>query len=240
MKNYIVWADCKIAETQPAHNIEPAGAKGVAESYHSMLEISQVTARQYIAGPWSAQVLDEPCATRIEMFQKNWKFIRDLWHKEPCNILWLDSDTVVMQPTEIFGSWTEFRLFNWTDPKRSNQFENYFNSGVRYYPATMSADTWTLGESLANCWDATIWDYEQQIFNHMFWSQGIDLDHAHQPQFNWQTAQGTAIHEVDLWHEFNQLPRTQAHIIHYHGTRGHLRGRWLAQLLKSHTHDGNL
>lgn len=214
MKNYVVWTNCEItnADADRSHGVRPA----VYEHYNEMYEISQASARQYLPGGWHSVVFDQPAPSRVAMFQANWQRIWDLWHQEPCNILYLDSDTVFVRATEIFGRFKEFRLFNWTHPKRKDPFENYFNAGVRYYPATMSTDVWALGQALADNWNTDIWDQEQIIFNTMFWSQELDWSDAHRPELNWQQP-GTGPQDHV---KFNHCEQDQAQIIHYHGTRG--------------------
>ena len=213
MKNYVVWTNCVITGTRDREfGIRPANTA----HYNQMFEISQASARHFLAGTWEPVVFDQPAESRIQMFQQNWQRIWDLAHSEPCNILYLDSDTVFVQPTEIFGRWSEFRLFNWTFPNRTQEFDNYFNAGVRYYPHTMSAEVWQLGADLAANWNLDIWDQEQIIFNHMFWHQQLAWSDAHQPGINWQWPSNWDLHSAQ---QHNRLPREQAHIVHYHGTR---------------------
>lgn len=230
MKNYIVWCLSEIAETHSRHGIEAAGGPGVFEHYQRMQQISLASAQHNVRGQWQAQIMQEPAPSRTALFVKNYWWIRQLWHSEPCNILFLDADTVVRQPVEIFGRWPEFRLFNWTTPPCIPEFENYFNSAVRYYPHSMSDRVWALGDSLIQAWRDDIWDWEQQIYNHMFWSQSLSWADAHHPELNWQAATGTP-HSLNQHAEFNSLPAQHARIIHYHGTRSSDRGRVMAQSL---------
>lgn len=231
MKNYIVWTNCKIEERGAQFGIGAAADPGVTENYTEMFEASVASALQNIRGRWEGIVFDETCETRVEMFRKNWQKIHDLWHSEPCNILYLDSDTIVVKPVEIFGRWPEFRLFNWTDPARNEEFEHYFNAAVRYYPAHMSEDVWAIGRKRAENWRLDIWDQEQLIFNEMFWSQGLTWEDAHHPELNWQAPTGKSIPELSQHASFNTLPIAHARIIHYHGSRSDTRGGYLANML---------
>ena len=204
MKNYVVWTNCVIEDTEAdkAHGVQPANHT----DYTGMYEISRASAKQYLAGVWEPVVFDQPAPTRVAMFQANWQRIWDLWHSEPCNILYLDSDTVFVRATEIFGRFGEFRLFNWTHPKRKAPYDNYFNAGVRYYPHSMSKQTWQLGQDQADSWNTDIWDQEQLIFNAMFWSQNLDWSDAHRPELNW----GNADICIDLVCLFRFLHKAQS------------------------------
>lgn len=221
MKNYVVWTNCDIADK--SRSMVPDAPK--TDQYNEMFEISRASARKYLAGSWTDIVWTEPAETRVSMFKRSWQQVWDLWHSEPCNILYLDSDTIFQRATEIFGRFEEFRLFNWSTPKSKSPFDNYFNAGVRYYPATMSADIWQLGSDLAENWNLEIWDQEQIIFNHMFWAQNLAWADAHRPELNWQWP---ATSSAQTMRAHNTTPVDQAHIIHYHGTRGCERAARLA------------
>jgi len=231
MKNYVVWTNCSVTEVLGDHGIEPAGAPGVRESYDAMFQASLASVQQNLRGAWTGIVIDAEQPTRLAMFRNNYTQIRDLWHSEPCNILFVDSDTVMVKPVEIFGRWPEFRLFNWTTPPRHSEFANYFNCAVRYYPAHMSPKVWAIGDREFAAWDNSIYDHEQLMFNHMFWSQGLSWEDAHHPELNWQAENGRTLPELAEHAPFNNLPLGQARIIHYHGTRSHNRGAFLASML---------
>jgi hypothetical protein len=214
MKNYVVWTNCVIENpaADAAHGVKPADSA----AYDEMYAISAASAKKYLDGTWEPVVFSDPAPSRVAMFQANWQRIWDLWHSEPCNILYLDSDTVFVRATQVFGRFEQFRLFNWTHPKSKHSFSNYFNAGVRYYPHTMSSTTWDIGQRMATNWDLNIWDQEQVIFNQMFWSQDLAWSDAHRADLNWQMpVSGPQDHD-----KFNGLEQSQAHIIHYHGTRG--------------------
>ena len=229
--NWVVWCDCEVQESEARLGIEAAGAPGVRDSYHEMFERARASVQHNLAGSWRELVITDSAPTRTAMFLRNYHRIRDLWHQAPANILFLDSDTVMVKPVEIWGRFLQFRLFNWTTPPRSPEFEHYFNSAVRYYPHTMSAEVWRLGDSLIDHWRDDCYDYEQQVFNHMFWSQNLRWDDAHHPELNWQADRGITAQEIAAHHGFNTLPIQHARIIHYHGTRSHSRGLAVSELL---------
>jgi len=235
MKNYVVWTHCKITEQEPQHGIEAAGKPGVQESYQKMFEASVASARKFLRGEWEGIVFGGEFASRVEMFKANWERLHALWHQEPCNILYLDSDAIFLKPVEMFGRFPEYRLFNWTTPATHEQFEHYFNAAVRYHPHTMKEEVWELGDAIAQNWDLTIWDQEQVIFNKMFWSQGLTFEDAHHPELNWQAPTGLRLPELAQHAQFNTLPIEHARIVHYHGTRSHTRGEFLAGMFNQVT-----
>jgi hypothetical protein len=222
MKNYVVWTNCAVNEsddTVTKWNLAPVNNDTARNGYSQINKISRDSAKKYLQGTWEEIVYTDPAPSRTAIFQRNWQRIHDLWHKEPCNILYLDSDTIIIRPTEIFDRFAEFRVFNWTDPKFNEKFENLYNAGVRYYPATMSRDLWTVGNEMAKNWDLDNWNQEQEIFNTMFWQQHVS--DPHHPELNWQ---GMILHQrshqaVDLLNQWNALPIDNAHIIHVHGSR---------------------
>ena len=81
----------------------------------------------------------------------------------------------------------------------------------------------------------TIWDQEQVIFNRMFWSQGLTFEDAHHPELNWQAPTGLNLPELAQHANINSFPIQHARIIHYHGTRSHSRGEFLAGMFNQVT-----
>lgn len=221
VKNYVVWTNCEIETKDLEFGFKGAGNESTRAAYDKMFAISKASARKFLVGPFEEIVITDPAPTRVEMFKQNWQRVWDLWHKEPCNILYLDSDTMFMRDTQIFGQFEEFRLFNWTDPKSNNEFLNYYNAGVRYYPSTMSNTTWAVGGAEADRWNLKIWDQEQIIFNRMFWSQAIPFHDRHRPELNWQAIPNlpgpNLQRSQELW---NCTPIARANIVHTSGSRG--------------------
>jgi hypothetical protein len=226
MKNYVVWTNCDVISeddaTQARLRIARCDNAEARAAYHTMHRISRLTAEKFLQGDWEAIVWTDPAPSRLEIFKRNWTRIRDLWHQEPCNVLYLDSDTMFLRVTEMFGRFAEFRMFNWTDPKSTSLFGNYYNAGVRYYPASMSSELWQVGDSMAANWQDDNWGMEQDIFNTMFWQQPIPEYDRHHPELNWQGMQLTNPDpRTQQAHEqWNQCALTSAHIMHVHGSRG--------------------
>jgi hypothetical protein len=234
MKNYVVWTNCDVVseseEVQNRLNIPRCDNPEARSAYNLMYQVSRASAEKFLAGDWTALVYDDPAPSRLQIFKRNWQRIYDLWHSEPCNILYLDSDSMFVKPTELFGRFKEFRMFNWTDPKSRPNFENFYNAGVRYYPASISEEVWKIGDDMAQNWQDDNWGMEQEIFNTMFWHQNIE-DHHH-PELAWQGLRLLYQHpDAQRAHEeWNNCALSQAHIMHIHGSRGPVSN---AQLMKN-------
>lgn len=221
MKNYLVgsirpsikiwnpWAGRGDDQNQAAH-LKP---------YHDMYALSRRSAQKFLQGPYEEVFYQAPVLD-ARMFQiAQWYMIKELWFKEPCNILVMGADTLFVKPTEIFGKFNEMRLFNYSDPKTHTLFPNNFNDDIRYYPSTMDPEVWELGERrMADWWssDEADWACGQNIHNYMFWSQGLSLEQALQPKLAWQALP----YGPDKCAEFNGCPITDAQIMHFHGSRG--------------------
>ena len=136
----------------------------------------------------------------------------------------------MMKPTEFFGKYDDFRMFNYTDPKSSVepnhydiQHKHFFNADVRYYPSTMSQDIWDMGLEMAENWDFNSWNTEQFILNKMLWDQeGRTLENTLDPTVAYQGHQLF----IEEWeqrkaysNEWNTCDIKDAQIIHLHGSR---------------------
>lgn len=221
MKNYLV------GSVRPSIKIwQPWFGKGdnthqaeQLKSYNKMYEISRRSARKFLQGPFEevfycAPVLD------ARLFQiAQWYMIKELWFKEPCNILVMGADTMFVKPTEIFGQFNEMRLFNHSDPKNHPLFLNNLNDDIRYYPATMDKAVWDLGERhMADWWNSNEaeWACGQHIHNHMVWSQGLTIDQLLMPRLAWQVM-GPG---PEAGEKFNGCNISEAQVLHFHGSRG--------------------
>jgi hypothetical protein len=235
MKNLVVWSDCDIAETIRQHGIEAANNPQVRNRYTQMQQLSELSARRFLRGPWEPVIFRDPALTRRSMFRDNWYRIWDLWHQEPCNILYLDSDTLFVNEVDPWQKSHNFQLFNHSFSKGPACFAHYFNAGVRWYPHTMSQDLWDLGASLSETWDLDIWDQEQIIFNHMLWCEHSALSEVHEPRMNWSAHLGADLDELAQLEQANTCAWNQAWIVHYHGSRSSERGWRLAQIMAQRT-----
>lgn len=215
VKNYLVSAVRPI--TQGWH-LEKN--KNLYQNYQLMYDMSLASFKQFLQEPfesicWSSTVQDNEQYTF-----ENWKCIRDLWHSEPCNILWAGADTMMLQPTSLFTDrFREYRMFNYTDPKSCNEFAHFFNNDIQYFPHTMSEKIWELGEKL---WQGVEnhpmrnWGFDQLRNNYMFFAQDIpDSDRLH-PKLAYQCLGNGPTAYTDQW---NGVSINHAHILHFHGSR---------------------
>lgn len=195
------------------------------ERYREMYDLRLASFRRFCQEPFEDILWTESCPDNDHYTMANWKDIRDLWHSEPCNIFWAGADTFMMKPTSLFGSFQEYRLFNWTDPKSHRQFQHYFNDDIQYYPHTMSEETWQLGELLWNQREGhpdQHWGFDQNRHNTMFWRQNIADQDRHHPELAWQAMHLRSLDPALVaWHEqWNQCSWSDAHILHFHASRG--------------------
>jgi hypothetical protein len=221
MKNYLVgsirpsikiwnpWAGKGDDQNQEAH-LKP---------YQDMYKISRRSAKKFLQQPFEELFYQAPVLD-ARLFQiAQWYIIKELWFREPCNILVMGADTMFVKPTEIFGQFDEMRLFNYSDPKSHPLFINNFNDDIRYYPATMDPAVWDIGERhMADWWDSNEadWACGQHIHNYMFWSQKLPLSQALIPKLAWQALP----YSPEVCTQFNGCPFDDAQVLHFHGSRG--------------------
>ena len=147
--------------------------------YREMYDISLASYKKFVEEPFESILWEEPVKNNDEYTIANWNAIKELWHKESCNIFWAGADTIMTQPTSLFSDrFKEYRLFNYTDPKEFQDCPHFFNADIRYYPAEMSQEVWDFGLEMANNWDMEEWNTEQVILNKMMWHQGLTLEEA--------------------------------------------------------------
>lgn len=114
-----------------------------------------------------------------EVFKDIFYKLMDM-HKDGCNLLFTDADTVCVKKTTLFGSYDNFNMFG-----IDNRFCKYsgkvskelykdlnpwFMSNLRYFPNTMDSNLWNIGKALADKW-INVWAYECIIYNRMIYSQ---------------------------------------------------------------------
>lgn len=194
--------------------------------YKQMYDISLASYKKFVKEPFEPILWEEPVKDSDEYTVANWNAIKELWHKEPCNIFWAGADTIMTQPTELFSDkFKEYRLFNYTDPRSYKEIPHYFNDDVQYYPHTMGEDIWTLGQQM---WDQRethpdrLWGFDQIRHNTMFWRQDIpETDRLH-PWMAYQAMQLRTMspEEIEAHNAWNQVDIRHAHILHFHASRG--------------------
>jgi hypothetical protein len=220
IKNYLVSA---VRSTQAGWMEEKSSDLHL--SYLEMYKMSLASFRKFLKEPFESILWTEPTQDTDTYTVDNWYNIKKLWESEPCNILWAGADTLMIQPTSLFGQFNEYRLFNYTDPRATPQFPHYFNDDLQYYSSNMSQEVWELGESLWSERESSperLWGFDQSRHNHMFWSQNISEDRVLRPDIFFQAFSMRGIEPgVIAWHEqWNKCSFNQAHILHFAGSRG--------------------
>ena len=198
--------------------------------YMKMHDISLRSFEKHLQGDWEFIFFNKEVQNIQEVFKDHFFEIYDIWKEGDCNILYCGPDNIMMKPTEFYGKYNDFMMFNYTDPKTSIepnhyniQHEHFFNADVRYYPNTMSQDIWVMGLEMAENWDFNSWNTEQFILNKMLWDQtDRSLDNTLNPAVAYQ---GHALF-IEDWeqrkaysNEWNGCDIKDAQIIHLHGSR---------------------
>jgi len=218
VKNYLVSA------VRPIRNgWMTADSTQLYKDYREMYDLSLASFQRFVKEPFEAVLWEDPVDDNESYTRANWKSIKDLWHQEPCNIFWAGADTIMIKPTALFSDcFQEYRLFNHTDPRELNG-QPYYNNDVQYYPHTMTQDVWQYGEDLwAQCetHPDRNWGFDQLRNNAMFWSQKVT--DPHHPELAYQAMNMRSLdYNVIAWHDqWNGISFDQAHILHFHASRG--------------------
>ena len=220
MKNYLVGAVRPVSTTWGYWKTQEEEAQALLghKKYEDMYRISRASARKFLAGDWEEVKFTAPVRD-ARMYQiAQWYVIKELWHREPCNILAMGADTLFIKPTEVFGRYNRMMMFNYTDPKTHKEFPHYFNDDIRYYPADMDPEVWAVGERAMEGWFTHAegnWAWGQLIHNYQFWSQDIKIDDVLDPTMAWQAF---SLDQQQGMH-WNGCDVNQAHILHFHGSR---------------------
>lgn len=229
VKNYVVCTHRKIASTKWIW--KDTSAEGdVYDLYGKMRDESLASFKHFLEGDWEYIEFNDPIEHINEAMPRNCDLIYDLWHKEPCNILWKGPDVQAVKPLKIFDEFTDFRLFNWTDPKSMHEpnqynltFDNFFNNDLHYMPHTMDPKLWEMERAMRKEWDtgdgANSYNNWQIVNNAMFWSQGLEWEDAHRPELFYQAQwipKWASYEQQDAW---NNCTYDEAQVIHWHASR---------------------
>ena len=235
MSNIVTMALCRIKNNDILEYNTDQGADNTFKLYSSMSEIVCESVDTFLEGDWEFEIIENEVDSYQEVFDKNFGEVYEMWDSGNNNVFFLDLDTIMLKPVNVFDQLNNFQMFNYTDPKTLGgkdannkyglQHEHYFNAGVRYYPKTMSQDVWDLGWKYASDWDYNIWGTEQIIFNEMMYSENKDVKNWHDPTMNFQMMNAVPqaisnphyIAQIEAWNGANI---DDAKIMHLHGTRG--------------------
>lgn len=178
--------------------------------YREMQDLSIYSFQKNLKGDWQLIELQG----EFDNFQDSLKWTmletRRIWkHMRPSNILYTDPDTLCVFPSEIFGKFLEFRMFN---NQSIIDHQQHFNCGVRYFPDVLDNKFWDQIDGMIDTWDMSKYDSEQKIYHSMMWSQDsmpVNISQA------WVVKQGPF---VDLNHmkDTHKKPRS---IMHFHSSK---------------------
>ena len=235
MSNIVTMALCRIKDNQKLEYNQEKGADNTFKLYSSMCDILCESVDTFLEGDWDFEIIENEVENYQQIFDTNFAEVYEMWDGGKNNVFFLDLDTIMLQPVNVFDNLDHFQMFNYTDPKTLGgkdannkyglQHQHYFNAGVRYYPSKMSQDVWDLGWKYASDWDYNIWGTEQIIFNEMMYSENKDVNNWLDPTMNFQMMNAVPqavyhqqyIAEIEAW---NGASIDDAKIMHLHGTRG--------------------
>ena len=218
MTNYFVQTLVKVNSTD--YGWKDRSSEGDLYSlYKQIQEQSYASFKHNLQGDWEYVLLETEVNNVLEVFRFNFESIYELAHREPANIFFCGLDCQMIEPTEVFGKYNKFRMFNHTDPKRNGFFENNFNCDTRYYPAELDESIWQY--SLDTSENLTVWEQEQNIYNNMMWNQDVTLEEVLDPKMAFQAhMMGSPDNNVDEATRWNGIHVNDANIIHWHSSRG--------------------
>lgn len=228
MKNYLIRSLYQIKS--PVWFRDRTDEGDIYDQYMQMHEISLRTFEQHLQGDWEFVFFNKTVPDIQAVFKDHFFEIYDIWRQGDCNILYCGPDNAMMKPTQFFGKYEDFMMFNYTDPKSSTEANHYgvqhshfFNADVRYYPSTMSQDIWDMGLKMADNWDFNCWNTEQFILNKMLWDQPnrtlentLDPLMAYQAHGVYPEQLNRTIQHSNSW---NGCDINDSYIIHCHGSR---------------------
>jgi hypothetical protein len=197
------------------------------KAYGEMYKIRLASFRKFCQEPFEDVLWTDTVDDNDTYTEANWKAIKELWHREPCNIFWAGADTFMINPTSLFSNrYKEYRMFNYTEPRSHSEFQHHFNDDVQYYPHTMSKEIWDLGEKY---WEQREthpdrhWGFDQLRHNAMFWTQDIPEEDRLHPEMNYmchnlRSDSPAEIEGTRIWN--SGLPIANANILHFCASRG--------------------
>ena len=217
MKNYLIKGLHRIGSTKWWPGRDRADEGDLYSQYTEMDQISEISFCQHLAGDWELIRLRSDARDVNHVFRQQFFAIYDIWRSEPCNILYCGADTQMIKPTEVFGKYDQFLMWNYTDPKSYGaECPHFLNADIRYYPSNMSTELWDW--ALTEAERIEEWNSDQLLYNRMVWSQGLTPEQVIDPTMAYQ---GFGLPEnLDFMNAWNGCNLDDAHIIHWHGSRG--------------------
>jgi hypothetical protein len=229
IKNYVVGQHYRIKQSKWSWK-DTKDEGDQYELYKQMYKLSRASLKHFLEGEWEEICFQGEIEHVGLAAKKTCGLIRDLLRSEKCNILVLGPDCQMVQKTNIFNEFNEFRMFNWTDPKSYNgenvwniKFENYFNGDMLYFPHNMSSKVWDIYDNMFETWEVDNsvknWGNDQLVHNAMFWSQNLEWKDAHRPKLFYQAQWIPSWASIEVQNQWNNCTSEEAHIIHWHASR---------------------
>lgn len=225
MRNILVKSLFEI-EDPDWHIKDRSGETDLYAKYVEMHRLSLNSFTRHLKGDWEFRFISGKVKQVNDAFKRTFFGIYDLWKEGDTTILYTDPDTVIIKDIDLWQISNDFMMFNYTDPKSFDEpnsygrkFDNFFNAGVRFFPAGMRQDIWDRALDMANDWDDSTYHTEQIILNSMLWDQGVQLSDVLRPglayQAQWLPNQAPLWYQ-DLW---NGIDINQCFIVHTHSSR---------------------
>jgi hypothetical protein len=217
VKNYLIKGLHRIGSTKWWPGRDRADEGDLYSHYTKMNVLSEASFRHFLQDDWELINLVSDADDVNHVFRQQFQAIYEIWSKEPCNILYCGADTQMIKPTQVFDQYQHFLLWNYTDPKSCGPCEHFLNADIRYYPANMRKETWEW--ALGQMKDLTWWNSDQLLYNMMVWAQGLGHKEVIDPTMAYQGFMLPQYpqHLSDAW---NECKLQDAHIVHWHGSRG--------------------
>jgi hypothetical protein len=218
LKNYLIKGLHRISSTKWWPGRDRADEGDLLAHYTKMAKLSEASFLHNLQGDWEYIKLESSANDVNHVFRQQFRAIWNIWSAEPCNIFYCGADTQLIKPTEVFGKYKHFLMFNYTDPKQLDEYNHFLNADVRYYPAEM--DRAMFEQALVDIAHATEWNNDQKLYNRMVWSQGLTPEQVIDPtmayQGPWLPGDDRAKEFTDTW---NGCRLEDASLIHWHGSR---------------------
>jgi hypothetical protein len=219
MKNYLIKGLHKINSTKWWPGRDRADEGDLFGYYTQMAKLSEASFLHNLQGDWEYIKLESSANDVNHVFRQQFRAIWDIWSAEPCNILYCGSDTQALKPVEVFGRYQHFLMFNHTDPRQLDEYPNFLNADIRYYPAEMNRAMFE--QALVDVAQATEWNNDQKLYNRMVWSQGLSPEQVIDPTMAYQGPwiMGEYAPAIEFTNNWNGCKFEDAKIVHWHGSR---------------------
>lgn len=218
MKNYFVQTLVNVKSTK--YDWKDRSDEGdLYELYTGIQQQSYNSFKHNLQGDWEYVLFEKEVDHVLEVFRFNFESLYALHKDGPCNILFCGLDNQMIEPTEVFGKYNKFRMFNYTDPRSTDLFAHNFNCDTRYYPADLDESIWQF--SLDESENLTFWEQEQNIYNHMMWNQGVHVEDVLEPKMAFQAFMMPSPDDnVQYANNWNGVNVDDSYIVHWHSSRG--------------------